>query len=78
MVRVLTLGIVVLILGTGCATCPSTKIDTPERPNLIAVTPELWEQVPLEAQDIFTYNDLALKAYAKQLEARLDVMGKTP
>lgn len=57
---------------SGCASCPiPVTIDLPPRPSLIPVSQELWNRVPLEAQDIWSENDLALKKYAARLEARV-------
>ena len=71
--RLPILGMFVLIVGTGCCSTPiSTTIDTPPRPVLIPLTQELWDQIPLEAQDTIAHNDLALKQYAKRLEARIE------
>jgi len=70
--HILILATFAAILSTGCASCPpSTEIGTPPRPTLIAVPDELWDRVPLEAQDIWSSNDLALKEYARRLEARI-------
>ena len=74
MVRVLTITAIVAILS-GCASCPvPVTIDKPARPDLIPMSSDLWQQIPLEAQDTITHNDLALKRYAKQLEARIDAV----
>lgn len=61
----------ILTLGSGCCSSPDVAIGLPERPELIPVTPEVWERVPLEAQDTWAHNDLALKEYARRLEARI-------
>lgn len=63
-------------LIAGCASCPvPVSVEAPPRPDLLPMSHDLWQRVPLEAQDIFTHNDLELKRYARQLEARLEAIG---
>lgn len=62
----------ILTLGSGCCSTPSyVEIDIPARPELIPLTQEAWDRMPPEAQDTVQYNDLALKEYARKLEARI-------
>lgn len=67
-----TLILASILALSGCASCPiPVTIDLPPRPTLIPVSQEMWNRVPLEAQDIWSENDLALKKYAARLEARV-------
>lgn len=63
-----------LTIFSGCCNAPFVAPDIPPRPELIPVQQEVWERVPLEAQDIWTYNDLALKEHIRRLEARLQAL----
>ena len=57
---------------SSCATVPTcTVIDIPNRPNLLSTPEHVWVLVPLEAQDIWTNNDLSLKNYIKRIEGRI-------
>ena len=72
------LTLICILLLSGCASVPiCTKIELPDRPNLIATPDTLWQTVPLEAQDIWANNDLSLKAYAKKLEGRIKIFNET-
>lgn len=59
-----------LFIITGCCT-PHTPIDLPPRPVLIDWPQEVLDRTPLEAQDIASHNDLAVKEYARKLEERI-------
>ena len=61
-------------IGSGCATAPvDYPIGIPPRPQLINVPQEVWDRVPIEAQDIWSHNDLALKKYARELEGKIKI-----
>ena len=62
-----------LILGSlaGCCTAPDVAIGLPPRPQLEPLEAELQAEIPPHTLRIIAENDLALKAYAKRLEARI-------
>jgi len=61
-----------LILTTGSCTTVSLEPDLPcpTRPELLPIPVDLQIQMPPDAVWIVAENQLALKAYAKKLEAR--------
>ncbi len=69
------LRIFLILTISSCATTQTicVPIDLPNRPTLIPTSALIWELVPLEAQDIWTSNDLSLKAYIKQIEGRIRI-----
>ena len=63
--------IVCILILSGCTTyAVNPDLPCPERPVLTAIPDELQLRMGEDAVTIVTDNQLALKAYAKKLEAR--------
>ena len=61
----------ILTIISGCATCPDyAPIGSEPRPDFRGLTQEQWNSIPVGAQEIITYNDLAAKQYIRDTEAR--------
>lgn len=67
----LFVAIIALVLGGCCTTIPE-PLPCPSRPVLESFTFEEITQMGPEIQEKVIINNIRLKAYAKQLEARAD------
>lgn len=64
--------VTILITGSGCCSIdPDPPITLPARPVLIPLTDEEQREIPADTLRKLAENDLALKQYAKKLEARI-------
>ncbi len=61
----------IVISFSACGTCPA-HVDVPlaPRPVFTEYSDELWSQIPLEAKENITFDDLAMKKYIRRTEER--------
>ncbi len=55
---------------SGCGSVPHPDFEPPPRPLFFEYDELLWQQIPLEAQDAISADDLACKAYIRRVEKR--------
>jgi len=67
---IIKVGVVALLLS-GCATQYDYPIGVPPRPNLIPLSIELQQQIPVDVLDIIAVNDAMLKSHILRLEGRI-------
>jgi len=61
----------ILTIISGCATCPDyVPIGSEPRPIFRGLTQEQWDDIPVGAQEIINYNNLAAQKYIRDTEAR--------
>ena len=63
--------IFLLVLG-GCCTAP-IPFECPDRVEFAEYSQTLWDTIPQEAQLNINADDLAMKSYIKQCEARQEI-----
>ena len=64
---------VILINFSGCASTTHIPIGLPDRPVLVPIMQVEWERLSPTMQDTIQHNDLALKAWGKKLEGRIEL-----
>jgi len=73
MVRCL-ITLAIATISSGCCTVPPhVPFECPDRFEFTEYSPELWSSIPQEGQLNISADDLAMKDYIKQCEARQDI-----
>lgn len=62
-----------VILSSCCTVPPHVPFECPDRPVFTEYTEELWFEIPGEAQQNISDDDLSMKAYIKECEARAEI-----
>lgn len=71
-VKTFTTWVLAATIGSGCCSqLPEAPITLPPRPVLTPLTLEQQQSIPEDALAVVIERDLALKAYARKLEARI-------
>lgn len=60
-------------ITSGCCTTTHATLDPVARPVFSEYSPELWSQIPTEAQENIVSDDLASKEYIKRTEERIRI-----
>ena len=69
--RKLLFCLILMTIGSGCATPIDVPIGVIPRPHLIPLTVEMQQQIPVDALDIIAVNQEVLKNHIKRLESRI-------
>ena len=64
---------VIVMSGNGCGSTPHALLKAPPRPIFYPYDDFLWNQIPKQAQDAISSDDLACKQYVKRVEARITI-----
>ena len=64
---------VLLLLISGCSTTPHALLNPPPRPMFYQYGEILWQQIPIQAQDAISSDDLACKRYMDRTESRIAI-----
>ena len=60
---------------SACCSAPPPAFEPPPRPVFYEYSELLWQQIPPEAQDAISLDDLACKQYIRRVEARARIHG---
>lgn len=73
MAKFLTISAIAIISSGCCTVPPHVPFECPERPVFSDYSEELWLEIPGEAQQNISDDDLAMKEYILACESRAEI-----